>query len=423
MRRLCILAALSACLLWAAPATGEGWKANIAGHPSLPHKFLAVDKASQKLHLYARQSPLKELSSYPCTTGQGNGDKQSMGDLRTPEGVYFVEGRMTRPLDWEMYGNLAYPLNYPNPVDRLKGKTGYGIWIHGRGRNIVPRDTRGCVAMNTPDLKVLGQSLDPGTPVVISSELAVRTDAGAEAGAVRDLEEAVALVNKWARAWETGSEEFFSYYDPKAYSEAGEGDFERFKAQKRSLFERYAWIRVLTHDVRALAGPDYVVTYFRQYYRSPALVSEGISRLYWMRGPKGGLRIVGREWERTGVTLDGAYLERSRAEIAPVIDAWRKAWERADLAGYMKHFAPGAAQGERTGHAIREHKAQLWPVATPRRVVFGTQRYALAPEGIEVTFNQTYAAKGGYEDKGIKTLLMVPHGAGWKILREDWRPL
>ncbi len=56
-------------------------------------------------------------------------------------------------------------------------------------------------------------------------------------------------------------------------------------------------------------------------------------------------------------------------------------------------------------------------------MVFGSQRYALVPEGVEVTFGQTYAAQNGYEDKGTKTLLMVPKGAGWKILREDWRPL
>ncbi len=171
---------------------------------------------------------------------------------------------------------------------------------------------------------------------------------------------------KWARAWETGSEDFFGFYDPKSYTEEGEGDFSRFVAQKRSLFERYPWIRVMAHDVRALAGPDYVVTYFRQYYRSPVLVAEGIRRLYWMRGPKGALRIVGREWERTGVTLDDAFLARSKAEIAPILDKWRKAWERADVKGYMNCFAPGAVQGDRVGEqAIREHKEQICPWPRP----------------------------------------------------------
>ena len=421
MKRVRLLAVLCVCLLWAGPACARGWKANIVGHPSLPPRFVVVDKADQTLRLYGHQSPLTELMSFPCTTGQDDGDKQVMGDLRTPEGVYFVEERMARPLDWGLYGNLAYPLNYPNPVDRLKGKTGYGIWIHGRGKLLVPRDTRGCVAMKTPDLEALARTMPPGTPVVISLDPVVDPGA-ADPGAARDLGEAVELVEKWTRAWESGSEEFFSFYDPKAYSEGG--GFAQFVAQKRGLFDRYPWIRVMAHDVRALAGPDYVVTYFRQYYRSPALVSEGVSRLYWMRGADGGLRIVGREWERTGVTLDKAFLERSRTEIAPVIDAWRKAWERADIKGYMACFAPGAAQGERTGtQAIREHKEQLWPEAPPRKVGFGSQRYALVPEGVEVTFPQTYAARNGYEDKGTKTLLMVPHGPGWKILREDWRPL
>jgi hypothetical protein len=130
--------------------------------------------------------------------------------------------------------------------------------------------------------------------VVISSEMEIRrTDA--DPAATRDMEEAVALVEKWARAWEDGFRGLFRILRPQVLHRGGRGRLFALVAQKRSLFERYPWIRVMAHDVRALAGPDYVVTYFRQYYRSPVLVSEGISRLYWMRGPKGALRIVGRD--------------------------------------------------------------------------------------------------------------------------------
>ena len=77
--------------------------------------------------------------------------------------------KINRPLDWDLYGNIAYSLNYPNPIDRINGKTGGGIWLHGRGKTFVPRDTRGCVALKVPDMRdVAGEALY-GTPVVIAS--------------------------------------------------------------------------------------------------------------------------------------------------------------------------------------------------------------------------------------------------------------
>ena len=425
MKRNVLFTALAFGLLFTGVAAAQGWQAKIVGHPNLPPKFLTVDKDSQRLSVYAKKSPLRLVSTFPCTTGQSDGDKQIEDDLRTPEGVYFVQGRKSGKLDWELYGNLAYPLNYPNPVDRLKGKTGYGIWIHGRGKKLVPRDTRGCVAMNTGDLQGIGGDLQTGLPVVISQGMSVvegRETISPEAA--RDLDEAVALVRKWARAWEMGSDEFFSFYDAGSFDRAESTSFARFRSHKESLFKRYPWIRVMTREIRALPGPDYVVTYFRQYYRTPAMASEGVKRLYWMRDDAGRMRIVGREWKRTRRTLDGEFLARSKGEIAPLLEAWRQAWEQSDLGGYMARYAKDAAQGDRTGiESIQAQKKDLWSTAPPSRVAMLEPKYYLVPEGVEVVFGQSYIAQSGYEDHGIKTLLMVPDGSEWKILREDWRPL
>lgn len=425
MKRNVLLTVLTFGLLFSGVAAAQGWKAKIVGHPNLPPKFLTVDKNSQRLSVYAKQSPVHLISTFPCTTGQSDGDKQVEDDLRTPEGVYFVQGRKAGSLDWELYGNLAYPLNYPNPVDRLKGKTGYGIWIHGRGKKLVPRDTRGCVAMNTKDLRGIGGELETGLPVVISEGMSVVEGQDTiSPEAARDLDEAVALVRKWADAWQRGSDEFFGYYDAASFGRAENVSFSRFRSHKEGLFKRYPWIRIMAHDIRALPGPDYVVTFFRQYYRTPTMASEGVKRLYWMRDEAGRLRIVGREWKRTRRTLDGEFLARSKGEIAPLLEAWRKAWERGDLADYMTHYTQDAAQGDREGAAsIRDQKKDLWSAAPPSRVAMLEPKYNLVPQGVEVVFGQSYTAQSGYEDHGIKTMLLVPDGSKWKILREDWRPL
>ncbi len=411
------MAALAVCA--AAPA--HAWEARISGHPAMPRKFFAVDKDTQTLSLYRCKSPLKVIGSYPCTTGQHPGDKVVEGDLRTPEGVYFIKGRLHRTLDWGLYGNLAYDLNFPNPIDRIKGKTGYGIWVHGRGKKLVPRDTRGCVAMKTDDLRSMGGEMTPGLPVIISSHVTVAEGERADTSV---LDQAVERVRAWAEAWQDRSEAFFSFYGAEDFNKAHGNSYDAFVRRKEGLFRSHSWIQVMVLDVRALPGPDYLVTYFKQYYRTPGLTSEGIKRLYWRRGEDGVLRIAGREWIQTPRTLDEEYLKRVASEVSPLIETWRAAWERGDMGSYLSLYARDASQGERSGvAAIKEQKAELWAGAPPARVTFGAASYGLDPMGVRVTFDQRYEASNGYSDHGLKELVMAPSDGGWKILSEDWRAL
>ena len=150
----------------------------LTSHAYGPSRMVAVDKTAQTLIMLERLSPLREIGRFPCTTGQADGDKLVEGDLRTPEGVYFVGHRIKRKLEWGLYGDIAYELNYPNPVDRIKGKTGGGIWIHGRGKEFVPRDTQGCVALKVPDMRDVAREIAYGTPVVIADGLSWTQEPG-----------------------------------------------------------------------------------------------------------------------------------------------------------------------------------------------------------------------------------------------------
>ena len=121
----------------------RAWEAVTDGLPD--QAVVAVDKSRQRFFLMEKG----KSRDYLCTTGQAQGDKQVRGDLKTPEGVYFVVRKRTEQLDFEEYGGEAYILDYPNPVDRLRGKTGSGIWVHSRGRAITPFESRGCVVLTS----------------------------------------------------------------------------------------------------------------------------------------------------------------------------------------------------------------------------------------------------------------------------------
>ena len=131
--------------------------------------ILVVEKERHRLTIYDEH--LRAVKSYRVTTGKVKGDKEREGDLKTPEGIYFftryIDGRRLH----SRYGVGALVMDYPNPFDRLKGKGGYGIWLHATDepqRLERPRDTRGCVVTTNEDFLDIKRTIKIRlTPIVV----------------------------------------------------------------------------------------------------------------------------------------------------------------------------------------------------------------------------------------------------------------
>jgi murein L,D-transpeptidase YafK len=99
--------------------------------------------------------------------GRNSGDKGDAGDLRTPEGRFWITGILSGEAKGKMYGPLVFTLNYPRPGDAAEGKTGQGIWIHGVEAGKLPTWTHGCLSLANEDIVALSAYADVGIPVVI----------------------------------------------------------------------------------------------------------------------------------------------------------------------------------------------------------------------------------------------------------------
>ena len=376
-------------------------------------------KTDQTLIVLERKSPLREVRRFPCTTGQSVGDKLVEGDLRTPEGVYFVGYKIDRTLDWDLYGNLAYSLNYPNPIDRIKGKTGGGIWLHGRGKTFVPRDTRGCIALKVPDMRNVAQEIAYGTPVLVATDVSWTQETD-ESGAV--AQELADELSMWATNWQNRGDAFFDHYNPALMTLSEGKDFKGFVDHKKNVFAAKPWIHVMVDNIRAVPGPDYWVTWFDQYYRTPGMVSTTGKRFYWKRDPEGKWRIVGREYVPASEDLSGKYLEAKSEEVEALVETWKSAWLDMDADAYGSLYATNAVQGKRRGaNLIIDYKKTLWAKTAPARVVVNDLKVTSHPRGLQVAFVQTFEDTGGYSDIGYKTMVLTPDGDAWKIDSEQWR--
>ena len=148
----------------------------LALSPNIRH-VIAVDGAKSRLYLFEnRQTGLLLIADFYTSIGKSGLEKSVEGDSRTPLGVYFITSTLDPKSLGDFYGAGALPINYPNVLDRKRGKTGTGIWLHGTPSTRFsrpPLDTNGCVVLANPDLIRIMQTvgITNGTPVVIATQL------------------------------------------------------------------------------------------------------------------------------------------------------------------------------------------------------------------------------------------------------------
>lgn len=146
---------------------------------------IAIDASRSRLYLFENKSTgashgsrapqMRLIADYYISVGLLGIEKTVEGDKRTPLGVYYITSQLDPSTLPDMYGVGALPINYPNPLDILRGKTGSGIWLHGTPHNQfvrAPLASDGCVVMSNPDLQRLIATVQiRTTPVVIAKEL------------------------------------------------------------------------------------------------------------------------------------------------------------------------------------------------------------------------------------------------------------
>ena len=211
---------------------------------------IVVDKTNEILYVVKMDRGVPYIvKKFPCITGKRLGDKLEEGDQRTPEGIYF-------PTHWRtdlppIYGLGAFPLNYPNLLDRkILKRNGHGIWIHGTDNpNRPPHSTNGCIVLKNEYLKVLKSLIVPKrTPVIIVSNLSYSSKS-------EFLSEQKSLINfifHWKKAWEETPKDITPYLN--CYSKNfvwARGDFNSWVKHKKRVTKYKKWIKIKITDLTA----------------------------------------------------------------------------------------------------------------------------------------------------------------------------
>jgi murein L,D-transpeptidase YafK len=136
---------------------------------------ILVRKSERRLYLLKDGQPIR---TYRVSLGVNpKGHKERQGDNRTPEGLYYLDGRNPGSRFYK-----ALHISYPNAKDKMDATLrgvppGGQIMIHGQPASSRLRDlqdglrgadwTAGCIAVSNPEMEEIWGYTTNGTPIEI----------------------------------------------------------------------------------------------------------------------------------------------------------------------------------------------------------------------------------------------------------------
>ncbi|MDQ6963982.1 MAG: L,D-transpeptidase family protein [Mariprofundales bacterium] len=249
-----------------------------------------IDKQRSRLFLFSRDADgsLRKVADEYVVTGAVPGDKKMEGDGRTPTGVYrFVQRLEGRSLE-QRYGPVAFPIDYPNVLDRMHHKKGHGIWLHGYAPQVnrrPPRDTKGCFSLANDLLVQLAPQIVLGRSWVVVGNRLRFDDERARAQLRRSV---AGALEEWLNDWSSlNTKRYLHHYHPSFRS--GRYNLASWRAHKRYVNSHKRSISVTISAVTMIRDPnpreegEVVIAQFKQHYRSDNYHDDTLKRLYLVR--------------------------------------------------------------------------------------------------------------------------------------------
>jgi len=393
---------------------------------------VVVEKGTQQLFVYSYDDFFKEIYRFKCSTGEVAGGKSRSGDKKTPEGVYFFTNEYKKRDLSSIYGAIAFPIDYPNFLDRIEGRKGFSIWLHGTDKSIKPRDSNGCIVLANNDIDRLAKYIDLNrTPIIIVDRLSfVSADYN---NGIKDS--ILKLISQWKDALENGTyHEYLNSYSHEYVPDISWwSDWavikKSFQASELELSVELKKNSIFRHN-------GIYMILFDQIVSSPDInLLVGRKKLY-ISNMEGQFRIVGEEYQvvskrdnsskqKHPLVTASCNLKSALAgknEIEDLIDGWLKAWSAKDIRCYGKYYANNfRSQGMNLRSWLKykkrlNRKYNFINVSKDKLVIKKGKKRA------EASFVQTYESSL-FKAVGIKQLTLIREKGLWKIYRETWKKL
>ncbi len=411
---------------------------------------IVVEKESQQLFVYSFDKVFREVHRFKCSTGKTDGPKLVSGDSRTPEGIYYSDREFEKKDLSATYGSRAFPVDYPNILDRMAGKTGNSIWLHGTDKPKKPKDTNGCVVLADQDIDTLAKYIRFNrTPVIIAEKLNFVPVASVK----RTGESINEFLFAWFDAIRNGTyQEYVKFYDYDYVPDISwwsewNAERKKFYSEKKSFSVTPKWVSVVGYN-------GIYAVLFEQVAKTGDKESFAGIRKIFLSNRDGEFRIIGDEYlpaDKDSKSGEGKNLllaafgnlndssgrkqlqrddqknrrgqEKATVKdqvVAEVINGWLKAWSSRDAGLYGSYYAKDFRSQGMNRDSWLKHKEQIF--RKYNYIDVSIEKLSIKPgsKSSQASFVQIYKSSG-LNNAGLKELVLKLEEGKWKIFRESWK--
>ncbi len=392
-------------------------------------RVILIEKKTQTLFLYALEDKeLKVRLQVPCSTGEAYGTKQESGDKKTPEGIYFLNDEFEDKYLSPIYGEKAFPTDYPNLIDRRAGKNGSAIWIHGTNKPLKPMDSNGCIALENSNILKLSDYITLHSTPVIVVETIDRIQSPLLVQQEQDIE---LMLDQWTQAVENGTyHEYLSFYSPDYLP-----DIQWWEAwvSIRKAAQKTGVALVPKRDRTGIYAHQGVFVVLFDSFLTNA--SEKIllgKRKFFLENINGEYKIVGDVFQTIAPRFQTSNFPLTAAagtlatpvskkeSVIETVKLWLSAWSAKNMDQYAGFYADNFHSDGMNKKAWVNRKKALAKKYDFIHVSGQEFKVKQTKEICEVSFFQEYESSG-LTTQGTKKLKLVNKGGLWKIYRESWK--
>ena len=410
---------------------------------------LVMDAKRARIFLYENVGGTPKLvSDFYVSQGKLGIDKYKEGDQKTPLGLYSITNRLPGTKLPDFYGPGALPINYPNEWDKVNGRSGSGIWLHGvpsGNYSRPPLASDGCIVLTNADFLHIAATIEVGkTPVLIHENIHFLSPAQW----AEEKQIAQKLISDWRTDVESGNaNRVATHYSKNMRFPIGE-NFNTWL--QKQLIDTNKWIpSIKLKDLSLYKYPgkqDIIVSNFTQETTLNRSVIIDKKRQYWMKEAthwriilEEQIHISGNKPEMAIVkTIDSKDIKTlatnnsvavaatseistknsEQPAILKTIDHWVAAWSGKNTSGYLAHYAkdfqpPNGETRKAWAEECRnriEGKGKI-SVRIEKPIII------ISGQTATIKFRQFYQS-GALKASSRKTLMMSKQDGKWLIKQE-----
>ena len=236
------------------------------------------------------------VKDFYMTIGSAGSGKQVEGDNKTPIGLYSV----TREIDGkklpDLYGSGAFPVNYPNKVDKWRKRTGYGIWLHGTPSDTysrVPLASEGCFVLSNEDydeVAVYMRQMERPR-VLLVDEVKWLTQEQHQ----QQRQDYLKVMQDWVASWESlDMDRYSAFYDQENLN-FGKVDYNTWYKRKMAVNQHKKFVQLSLGLQSMYVYPgekDMFAVDFKQNYLSDNYQGISEKTIYWQKSASGQWKII-----------------------------------------------------------------------------------------------------------------------------------